>query len=356
MKKLLSLLVFSAVVLAMLAGCGGGSSGGTGTSGGGSSGSDQELTTIRISGMSAYASLPIEVLRQNPEWAEELGYNLEFQIYTNGSVINEAMGEWDVAITGAAAVYSLANYGCYLLAHQINGASCLDIWCRLDDPILDCLDDFDAMAECVRGKSLMTDFGTSAHYTAVGWLQQMGLSVNDVTILSAADKTNIWSSWIAGEADYAMILDPYCFYDPAEYDGARVASISSVGLPLNESTIMAPDFYENNPEVAEDMIYLLYQATTALSDPEYALEAYKSFMEYCGKEIDEEAMKLEIEQKPFYTPENASDMDLTCFLPGYAEFLSGIGLIEESKLEQVQNNTSCMQEHFDAAMARFSES
>src|SRR5699024_4706419 len=121
-----------------------------------------------------YCSFPVGLMLEE-KMADEFDCPFEIEVFSSGATINEAMGEWDVAVTGGAFVYALANYDCKLIAHQLDGTGNNDILARKDNPILDVLDDKEAMAEIVKGSTILTNIGTTGHYALTLWLKNMGL-------------------------------------------------------------------------------------------------------------------------------------------------------------------------------------
>ena len=103
------------------------------------------------------------------------------------------MGEWDVSVTGGAFVYALANYGCKLVAHQVNGTDGNYVCARNGDPLIDA-ETPEEMADLVRGKTLLTCIGTTGHYTLNLWLESIGLSPDECQIMNL-EIANVYSSW-----------------------------------------------------------------------------------------------------------------------------------------------------------------
>ena len=122
MKRWIAFLLMLTMMIGLLSGCGG-KSGGSDTKAPeaeASGAEDNGSEPLRVAVQSFYCSAMVEYIQEN-KLDEAAGLNIEWVVFNGGAPINEAMGEWDIAVTGGAFVYALANYDCRLVAHQVNG-------------------------------------------------------------------------------------------------------------------------------------------------------------------------------------------------------------------------------------------
>lgn len=110
-RSILSRTLALMMVLTLTTGCGNKNEDG---------GGDAASEPLRVAVQSFYCSSMAQYI-QDQGLAEQAGLDIEWIVFNGGAAINEAMGEWDVSVTGGAFVYALANYGCKLVAHQVNG-------------------------------------------------------------------------------------------------------------------------------------------------------------------------------------------------------------------------------------------
>ncbi len=305
----------------------------------------EETEPLVIAVQSQYCSSPIgRILSEN--MPETFDCPIEIEVFDGGPAINEAISEWDIAITGGAFIYAVANYDCKLIAHQCDGTGDDGVAARKGDPILDVLGDFDAMAEVVKGKTILTNYGTTGHYMLVLWLEQMGLSVSDVNIISQSFD-NCFASWEAGESDYAVITSPYC-YEVSD-DTEFIASFDSVNGNLMEATVCTADAYNNKYDQVVKFVEMLCTATDDMTDPEIQYETVMNWYADNAKEKTEDDIRKECNAKPFTSFEEAAAMDLTEFATAYGEYYVTQDLIEADKVETITAN--CANDVLDDALA-----
>jgi ABC-type taurine transport system substrate-binding protein len=74
-------------------------------------------------------------------------------------------------------------------------------------------------AAAVRGKTLLTAYGTTGHYTLTLWIQSIGVRPDECNIVNL-EIANVYPSWIAGQGDYCVMTAPYCYYDMDQMNSA----------------------------------------------------------------------------------------------------------------------------------------
>lgn len=342
MKKALSVILILAMCVALVAGCSGGSEGTSGEGG--------ENDPLVVAVQSYYCSFPVGLMLEE-KMADEFDCPFEIEVFSSGATINEAMGEWDVAVTGGAFVYALANYDCKLIAHQLDGTGNNDILARKDNPILDVLGDKEAMAEIVKGSTILTNIGTTGHYALTLWLKNMGLESSDVNLVSQ-EFANVYASWMAGEGDFAVLCAPYCNYDWDELGSEKIATLESEGGHLYEATVCTADAYENRYDDVVKFVQMLYTACDELAaDPQLTFDTAKQWYTDWGREISDEELQAEVDAKPVFTSDYAKQIDLTEFAVSYAEYFADQGLIEKDRVETVKEN--CANDLLEDALASF---
>lgn len=335
MKKTLALLLTVLMSLSLLTGCGGqqetpAPSGDAGNT------TETSSEPLRVAVQSYYCSSMVEYIQAN-QLDKAAGLDIEWLVFNGGAPINEAMGEWDIAVTGGAFVYALANYDCRLVAHQVNGTDGNYVVARKGDPLTQAKTP-EEMAECVRGKTLLTCFGTTGHYTLNLWLESIGVSPDECEIMNL-EIANVYSSWVAGEGDYAVLTEPYCYYDMDEMNTEIIATLESIGGELFESTVCTADAYANRYDDVVKFISILYQACDALAaDEDLAVETVVNWYTNCGKTLEPEDARTSIQGKPFITSAEAKGITLGEFATSYASWFESRELIDSTGLENVKSN------------------
>jgi ABC-type nitrate/sulfonate/bicarbonate transport system substrate-binding protein len=305
---------------------------------------------LRVAVQSFYCSSPVGLI-QKEGWAEEAGLNVEYLVFNGGQVINEAMGEWDIAVTGGAFVYAMANYDCKLIAHQVDGTDGNYVIARRGDPIINIKDDKAAMANAVRGKTLLTVFGTTSHYLLNLWLQSIGVRPEECNIVNL-EFANVYPSWIAGQGDYCVLTAPYSYYDMDEMNSTIIGSIESTGGALYESTVCTRNAYENRYDEVVKFTELLYRACDMLAkDQAMAFQVAWDWYIDNGKTFKEEEVLAELKGKPFIGSAQAKTITLGNFAMDYARWFESRELIDPRGLQNVQKNIA--DDVFKAALSRF---
>lgn len=308
---------------------------------------DGGKTTLRVAVQSFYCSSLMGLIEKEG-WADEYGLELEYSVFSSGATINEAMGEWDVAVTGGAFIYALANYDCKLIAHQIDGAGDAVFVAREGSELAEVYESGDQakLAELVKGSTILTNIGISGHYGLMLWLEGMGISSEDVSFISQ-DMATIYASWTAGEGDIAVLTFPY---KTMVENSVVIGDFDKAGASMYEATVCTNSIYNSNPEAVTDFVRLLYRACDALAaDPDLAYQTVSQWYADCGKEVEESDLQNELSMKPFITSKEAKEMDLTEFAASYGTYLSGQGLIEPDRLEVITEN--CANEILENALS-----
>jgi ABC-type nitrate/sulfonate/bicarbonate transport system substrate-binding protein len=312
-----------------------------------SAGAEGEKTKLRVAVQSYYCS-SLMGLVQERGWADDYNLELEYSVFSSGATINEAMGEWDVAVTGGAFIYALANYDCKLIAHQIDGTAYNDIFVREGTEIAEAslAGDTAKVAELVKGKTILTNVGITGHYGLILWLESLGLTADDVNFVSQ-DMSTIYASWVAGEGDLGLLTFPY---GTMVEDSVIVGSLGSAGGNMYEATVCTADAYNNKYDAVVDFVKLIYRACDELAaDKELALKTVGNWYVDNGKDLDEQTVLGEVSSKPFISSAEAKGLDLTSFAVPYAKYLVKQGLVETDRVEVI--NANCANDILKAALS-----
>lgn len=180
-----------------------------------------ETVTIRVSGLNQQLSLPLWYIHEQG-WDVENGFNLELTVFAQGSGINEALGSGlvDVFTIGAAGISSCSVYDAvYLYSHEDSGAG-QNFVVRADSDIAQVkgeLADYPEVygsADTLRGKKFLLPMGTAAQILADVYLQQFGLTEDDVLMQAMLDYYEFCGVSVDAEAIRHQVLErPYFTYE-----------------------------------------------------------------------------------------------------------------------------------------------
>ena len=220
-KKLLALLLAMSMVLA-LAACGGGSTQETTPSTGSGTEENTELPVLKVAVMPFLNCLPVQYMIENG-LDEANGFKIETVYFANGTAMNEALAadQWEVGTLSAAAVNSLAIYGAYCIADIGHSEGGLYTLVSADSPIAQVqgsnpsYPDVYGDADSVRGAVIATQTGTISHLNVNKWLEVLGLTPDDVELVSM-DYPSAYQALKTGNCDVAALNPPTSYTAESE--------------------------------------------------------------------------------------------------------------------------------------------
>jgi aliphatic sulfonates family ABC transporter substrate-binding protein len=255
MKKILSLLLATVMIIGVISGCGSSTTATTTTNEStNASETSDENVTIRIA---VQKSIPI------PYLAEALGYfdeefsedniNVELIEFSLGPAVIEAVGsdEIDIGFLGDVPAFSgLVNGGDYKIIARWEKDYNSYLIVRNDAGISELSD--------LKGKKLAFAFGSTQTALVYGYLEDAGLTDNDVELvnLSLAD---IVTSISNGEVDAAVVDQLHAAQ--AESSGEVTKFLDSEGYKLFVSPVIATNsFTEAHPDLTARVLKVLQKA------------------------------------------------------------------------------------------------
>lgn len=346
LKKLTSLFLAGAMALS-LAACGGSAGSTASTAGTGETGTTAESTdagdlpVLKVAVMPFLNSLPIEYMVEN-KLDEANGFKIETVYFSNGGAMNEALAadQWEVGTLSAAAVNSLAIYGAYCIADIGHSEGGLYTLVNADSPIAQAkgtnpsYPDVLGSPETVKGAVIATSTGTISHLNVNKWLEVLGLTPDDVQIVSM-DFPAAYQALKTGNCDVAALNPPTSF--TAESEGYVVtSSLSSLNVPQYDSIIVSNKAYTERRDVLVKYVKAFFEACDALqADQAMAAQMLLDWYTANGSETTLEACATEIETRPFVTSEEAKGITIGESVSITGEFWVSQQLLEESRFPEI---------------------
>ena len=339
-KKLLALLLAMSMVLA-LAACGGGSTQETTPSTGSGTEENTELPVLKVAVMPFLNCLPVQYMIENG-LDEANGFKIETVYFANGTAMNEALAadQWEVGTLSAAAVNSLAIYGAYCIADIGHSEGGLYTLVSADSPIAQVqgsnpsYPDVYGDADSVRGAVIATQTGTISHLNVNKWLEVLGLTPDDVELVSM-DYPSAYQALKTGNCDVAA-LNPPTSYTAVSEGYVVTSSLSSLDVPQFDSIIVSNKAYTERRDVLVNYVKAFFQATDALqADPDMAAQMLLDWYTSNGSETTLEACATEIETRPFVTSEEAPTITIGESVEVTGEFWVEQELLEESRFPEI---------------------
>ena len=277
-----------------------------------------DLPVLRVSLHPAYISTPVAYAIFN-DMAKDYGFQMDVQVYASGAPQNEALGSglWDVGVIGGAFVTSVNTYGAYVIGDFIDGRDGNAIFVRADSDIAKATGsnptypDILGSADTVRGKTLITNLGTTGHVQVQKWLEALGLTEDDIQIVQM-DYAAGYQAFISGEGDILATIGPYSTKALIEHadDWVVAGGFISLDLMQYEDVVCSADALASKRDLLVSFLRMVMDANDeglvdqfypGLSD--YSLKqsviklaainsvAYEFALVECEKEEDVEAVK-----------------------------------------------------------------
>ena len=359
MKKLVSLVLSFCMLTALLAGCGGTASSSQGASapasGAGTSAAanTEDLPTLRVAVMPLITSLPVKYVIENGLDAER-GFKIEPLTFSTGAPMNEALGAdlWDVATIGVAAVTSVAAYGGVLVGDLLEASDGIGLYVRPDSPIAQVSGtnpDYPELlgdADTVRGAQFILDIGTIKHLNELKYLEAIGLSNTDVSTINM-DTAQGYQAFLAGEGDIVGLMPPFSFMAEDEHGWINIGGLRELGIPVVDMMVANGKSLENEDTAA---LIAVYEANAALNaDSEMAEDLLAQYYTENASEVDEANIAQDVARVHFLTKEDMSERENGEFLRVMAEFMNGIGTVEDDKMPLFESNIT--DEYLDQVLA-----
>lgn len=321
-----------------------------------------ELVTIRVSGLNQQLSLPLWYIHEQG-WDVENGFNIEMTVFAQGSGINEALGSGlvDVFTIGAAGISSCSVYDAvYLYSHEDSGAG-QNFMVRADSDVaqvkgeLADYPDVYGSAETITGKKFLLPMGTAAQILVDVYLQQFGLTEDDVTLVNMNDDA-AYQAFVSGEADFAKTSYPTAdSYDPEKY--VTACGMASLNVPYYDNVLCSRAFFEDasKHDALVSFVVQMIRAAETFQDEDVLMQAMLDYYAFCGVTVDADATRHQVIERPYFTYEQLRDTDTSASFKLLADFYQQVENITAEDHEKVINNmdTTILTEALDAYAAQY---
>lgn len=296
---------------------------------------------MRVGTMANALGLPL-VQAQQAGYFKDAGIEVEIVVFATGAPINEAMGaeELDVAVSGMASVYALATGRYKYIGDGVIATGGDGVYARPDSPIVKVkgkaagtLGD----AASVKDADILGPLATSGHYTAIKYVESLGLTADDFNMVSM-DYPQAYQAFVVGQGDMVASTMPYS----AKLDEAgfvKVAELKDVTGMGWMDTIFAQDYMVS--ERRGDLLALLdcyYRASEDLKNDE-ALRRSLGMAWYKeeGKTYTDFDMDTEIQQKAYHTLDSilTDEFPFGSTMLSLGEFFTIQGMIDEDNLPNI---------------------
>lgn len=311
--KSITAMGMAAAVAVSLVGCG--SSKGTESAAKGSEAGAANTSAADKGGKSEYDVLRVGLLplsvgvsvqyAADQGWFEEEGLNVSLEYFATGAPVNEAVAaeEIDIACSGFASIYSLANAGCVWLA-DVNTTGGMGLYARSDSDVVSAgknlkdLPEVYGSGDTIKGKKVLEPLGTAVQYMTECYAEKFGLAPTDVEQVNM-EYASAFQAFQTGEGDLAAMNPPYS-YQMMDLGYTEVCSFEdATGVNMCDGCFARGEVVEERPEEVKKFVKCLVRAMDALQDDDTRYEYTKQFYTNNGQDFTEEDLKREMEDRQY---------------------------------------------------------
>lgn len=255
---------------------------------------------LRVATMPLTAGVPVQYAADHGFFEEE-GLNVQIDYYATGAPINEAIAakEADIACSGFASVYSLANADCIWLA-DINTTGGMGIYARPDSVYANApeTNGVKGSKEIVKGAKILEPLGTVAQYMTEGYAELFGLTNTEITQVNM-EWAPAYQAFITGQGDLTAANPPYSYkLDSEGY--VRVGSFEDIcGVQMVDGCFGRRSVVESRTEEVTKFVKCLVKAMDALQNEEVRYEYMKEFYALNGSTFSDYDVRMEIKDRAF---------------------------------------------------------
>lgn len=288
-------------------------------------------------------------------WDKEVGLDIEIKYFDSGAAILNALpsGEWVYAGMGAVpAMLGNLRYDTIVIANGNDESMTNGVIVRKDSEIAKVkgwnkdFPDVLGSPESIRGKTFLVTTVSSAHYALSSWLEIFGLKDKDVVIKNM-DQAQAVGAFENNIGDGVGLWAPHLFL--AEKKGGLPAGDLKACKKGNPIVLIAdPKYAEAHPDVTAKFLGVYLRAVNMLqNEPLESLvsEYRRFFLEWAGKDYDEELALKDLQKHPVYNLEqqlamfdDSKGQSLAQMWQGeIAEFFSSVGRITAEEAKKVRD-------------------
>lgn len=210
-------------------------------------------------------------------------------------------------------------------------------------------------ADTLRGKKFLLPMGTAAQILADVYLQQFGLTEDDVTLVNMNDDS-AYQAFVSGEADLAKTSYPTTDnYDPEKY--VTACGMATLGVPYYDNVLCSRAFFEDASKHDALVSFIVQMIRTAetFQDDDVLMQAMLDYYEFCGVSVDAEAIRHQVLERPYFTYEQLKTTDTSASFKLLADFYEQVENITTEDHDKVMNNmdTTILAEALDAYAAQY---
>ncbi len=273
-------------------------------------GQEEGNSVLRVATMPLTAGVPVQYAADHGFFEAE-GLNVQIDYYATGAPINEAIAakEADIACSGFASVYSLANADCIWLA-DINTTGGMGIYARPDSKYatMPTNNGVKGDAATVKGAKILEPLGTVAQYMVESYATKLGLATTDIEQVNM-EWAPAYQAFITGQGDLTSANPPYS-YKLDEEGYVKLGSFEDITeVSMVDGCFGRRAVVESRTEEVTKFVKCLVKAMDELQDEEVRYEYMKEFYALNGSTFSDYDVRMEIKDRAFVGTEYMSNPD-----------------------------------------------
>ena len=279
----------------------------------------------------------------------ENGIEISYLVFSSGAPANEAMvaGALDAAIIGGGAtVPSLANLNNKMIMETNNDTIGMSLIARqglAPNYVTGAVPQFPEVrgdADSVRGLTIITAPGTLQYYLTVRYLETIGLTERDVTII-AMDPNQGYQAFRIGEGDILACSNLFSF--SLVNDGfVELASLTTLDSGATAQVVASEAAFSNERtfEALTVFVRLLAEVNDIMNnDLDLATDSFYNWVTLNGGTPDREISRAIMAERPYFGVEETRTRELgRDLMENFVEFFIMIGSLEEGQRGTVAAN------------------
>ena len=247
-------------------------------------GSDSSYDVLNVGTMALTCGIPV-LYAEEQGYFKDAGLNVNIEIFATGAPINEAIAanQIDVAVSGFASVYSLANADCSWVA-DVNTTGGMGLYARSDSDIAQCAEENGLIgsADTLKGIQILEPLGTAVQYMTESYAEKYGLTPNDINQVNM-EYASAYQAFTTGEGD-AMAANPPYSYQLEEEGYTKLCSFEdATGVNMCDGCFVRNKVIAERSEEIQLFVDCLVKAMDDLQDDDLRSE-------YTRKVYDENAI------------------------------------------------------------------
>ena len=242
---------------------------------------------------------------QDQGWFTEAGLNVNLQIFATGVPVNEAIaaGRLDMACSGFASVYSLANGNCVWLL-DINSTGGMGIFARKDSPVaaagrnVSGFPNILGSASTVRNLQVLGPVGTAPQFMVEGYATRLGLQPSELRMLNM-EYVPAYQAFTSGQGDLNATNPPTSYRMDDEGFVKVVTFEDATGVTLMDGFFARSEIVKSRPDEVQKFVEILIKAMDALQDKQlrFSYSMYRFIAN--GTNYTNDALNREIEDRDY---------------------------------------------------------